>query len=89
MNIHNKTVTTGFDIPENATVNRDLSMCDPKGATEVLALDFQSHSLAHGYLVAIFKKDAKTNVSSLFEVMITHPITETVFPGISKFYLSE
>ena len=89
VNVHNETVTTGFDIPADASVNRELSNCDPKGTSERFALDFKSNCMLDGYLVAIFKKDTKTNDSSLFEVMISYPITEEVFPGIDKSLLSE
>ena len=89
VNVRNQTEQTGFDIPENATVDPTLSMCDVKGLQEVFALDFQSHSASNGYLVAIFKKDSKTNVSSLAELIVTYPITKELFPGIDSKLLSE
>ncbi len=85
--VDNRTVATGFDIPSNASVNNDLSICDKASLSEVFVLNFASHSGADGYLVAIFKKNAKTNASSLFELMVSYPITKELFPGISpKFY---
>lgn len=86
--VDNKTVHTGFDIPSNASVNEALSMCDKTSLSEVFALDFAS-SIADGYLVAIFKKNSKTNASSLFELMVSYPITEEIFPGISPEHLSK
>src|SRR5699024_8974994 len=82
VNMRNQTEQTGIDIPANATVDAALSMCDVKGAQEVFALDFQSHTMIDGYLVAIFTKNSTTNESSLVELMVTYPITKELFPGI-------
>lgn len=82
LNMDQQVIRTAFDIPSNATVNANLSMCDPDGPQEVFALDFHTESLQEGYLAAIFNRNNKTNDSTLDEVMITIRITEDIFPGI-------
>jgi len=73
-----ETVATGFNIPSNATVNKEKSSCNLKG-TQVLVLNFDDQNQWNGSISFTF---IKTNDSIFAQsVKLVYKLTEELFPS--------
>jgi hypothetical protein len=77
-NSRHETVMTGFNIPSNATVNKEKSSCNLKG-TQVLVLNFDDQNQWMGSISFTF---IKTNDSIFAQsVKLVYNLTEELFPN--------
>lgn len=85
-NVLQNVVTTGVDVPENATINEKKSHCRKGEEEAALVLDISSPSAPKGALKVVFKQSPDNNDSSVFAIQFTVRTTEDTFPGLESKY---
>lgn len=88
-NVLNHTVTTGLDVPKNASVS-SKSHCAEDQDEETLILDIESPSVPQGALMFTFLKNSTNkNDSTLSGIELSLRINDDLFPGVSSEFLGE
>ena len=86
-NVLNHTVTTGLDVPKNASVS-SKSHCAEDQDEETLILDIESPSVPQGALMFTFLKNSTNkNDSTLSGIELSLRINDDLFPGLSSEFL--
>lgn len=87
LNVLNETVTTGLDVPKNATVSSN-SHCAEGQDEEVLILDIESSSVPQAMLMFTFLKNSTNkNDSTLTSLKLTLQTNDHLFPGLSPVFI--
>lgn len=81
---YDRLVTSGVDIPRNATVDNRISDCPVNTTRQVLGISFsQPH---RGFMVLTFDKNDNESVV-VSDINVNFIITESLFPNINSSYL--